>query len=132
MDIFFTDPEDLPLPPDEVRIRELTAKVYPDGQRVRVYLELTPFQRAPDAELNILNAEAILMASVSVIETMDPKMEMTMHLPGAAPSGTYQLQVKIFYRSEVEEPENGEEPAEYIPPSDFLVVDQSEISFEIS
>ena len=42
MDIFFQDPTDIPLPPEEVRIRELTAEPWPDGRRVRVYVELTP------------------------------------------------------------------------------------------
>ena len=60
MEIFFNDPEDLPVPPEEVRIRELTAKANPDGRRVRVYLEITPFQRAPDAEVNIINSEKLL------------------------------------------------------------------------
>ena len=131
MEIFFNDPEDLPVPPEEVKIRELTAKAYPDGRRVRVYLEISPFQRAPDAELNIVNSEKQIMASVSVIETMDPKMEMTLHLPASTAPGTYQLSARVFYREEIEEPENSEEPAEPISLPDIQVVDQSEILFEI-
>ena len=131
MEIFFNDPEDLPVPPEEVRIRELTAKAYPDGRRVRVYLEITPFQQAPDAEVNILNADDLLMASVSVIETMDPKMEMTLHLPASTPPGVYRLLTKVFYRADIEEPENDEEPVEHLSLPEIQVVDQSETPFEI-
>ncbi len=131
MEIFFNDPEDLPVPPEEVKIRELTAKAYPDGRRVRVYLEITPFQKAPDAELEIVNSENLPMASVSVIETMDPKMEMTLPLPASTAPGTYQARAQVFYRAELEEPENGEEPDEKLTLPDIQVVDQSETSFEI-
>ena len=53
MDIFFQDPTEVPLPPNEVRIRALRAETYPDGQRVRVYLEVDPSQQRPSADLAI-------------------------------------------------------------------------------
>jgi hypothetical protein len=131
MEIFFNDPEDLPVPPEEVKIRELTAKAYPDRRRVRVYLELSPFQQAPDAELNIVNRENQTMASVNVIETMDPKMEMTLHLPASTTPGMYKLSARVFYREEIDEPETDEEPIENISLPEIQVVDQTETLFEI-
>jgi hypothetical protein len=131
MEIFFNDPEDLPVPPEEVKIRELTAKAYPDGRRVRVYLEIAPFQKAPDAEVNILNQKEQLMASVSVIETMDPKMEMTLHLPASTSPGAYRVKARVFYREELPEADDGEAPPEPISLPEIQVVDQTETQFEI-
>ena len=59
MDIFFRDPSEIPLPPDEVRIRVLHADPYPDGQRVRIHLEVDPFQRRPNADVRITNAPGL-------------------------------------------------------------------------
>ena len=58
MDMFFADPNDPPLPPEEVRLRELRAEPWPDVLRVKVFLELTPFQKRPSAEGSIRNASA--------------------------------------------------------------------------
>jgi hypothetical protein len=131
MDIFFADPEDLPVPPAEVRIRELAVHPYPDGRRVKVYLELTPFQRRPDAEIKITAPDGSLLASVSVIETIDPKMEMTLHLPPNPPHGPCTLFADVFYR-QVEDQDNGSELQSDIPDKwEIETVDQKEINFEL-
>lgn len=80
MDIFFSDPTAIPLPPDEVRVKELRAEPWPDKRRVRVYLEITPFQQRPNGNITITDAAGEEVASVSFIETIDPKMEFTIHL----------------------------------------------------
>ncbi|MBI4772341.1 MAG: hypothetical protein HY784_18430, partial [Chloroflexi bacterium] len=56
MDIDFFDPEDLPAPPGEVRLREVRAAPYLDGRRVKLGLRLTPFQQRPDLEITVFNA----------------------------------------------------------------------------
>jgi hypothetical protein len=131
MDIFFVDPDDTPVPPAEVRIRELNVRPYPDGRRVKVYLELTPFQQRPDAELKITAAEGSLLASVSVIETIDPKMEMTLHLPPNPPDSLCSLQVVVFYRP-ADDGENGSEiQADILTEQKIQIVDQKEITFDL-
>ena len=131
MEIFFSDPNDIPLPPEEMQIRELVARPYPDGLRVRVYFEITPFQQRPDAELTIVDHAGEQVASVSVIETIDPKMDMTMHLRGPDPKSPLKLKAMLFYR-QVDTDEESRESAEP-PPSkpEILVVDQAETIFEI-
>lgn len=100
MDIFFNDPTDIPLPPDEVRIRHFEVNPWPDGRRVRVYLEVTPFQKRPNGEIIITNAGGDELANISIIETMDPKMEFTLHLRGAELRGPFTVSAHIFYYEE--------------------------------
>ncbi len=100
VDIFFNDPTDIPLPPDEVRIRRFEVNPWPDGRRVRVYLEVTPFQKRPNGEISITNAGGDELANISIIETMDPKMEFTLHLRGAELSGPFTVSAYIFYYEE--------------------------------
>jgi len=97
MDLFFQDPTEVPLPPQQVRIRELTAAPWPDGRRIRVYLEVDPFQKRPSAEVVLLGAEGQSLAEVSIIETAARKMEFNMHLRLAETAGDYTLNVELFY-----------------------------------
>lgn len=134
MDIFFQDPTDIPLPPEEVRIRGLTAEPWSDGRRVRVNLELTPFQKRPNGEINILNDDGEEVSSVSFIETIDPKMQFTMHLRTLETEGEFTVTATVFYPIT----ENTEEPAEQnsnqeslLLPDEIMVVDRSSIKFNI-
>jgi len=125
MDIFFADPNEVPLPPNEVRIQSLRAEPWPDGKRVRVSLEVDPFQKRPSAEIEIINPEGRTVAAVTIIESMDRKMEFNMHLREKESGGTYQLSVILYY-SESEETEGDE-----VPPQKITEVDRRAIYFEI-
>ncbi len=131
MDIFFIDPDETPVPPDEVRIRELTVRPYPDRRRVKVYVELTPFQKRPDADLQITAEDGSVLASVNVIETIDPKMEMTLHIPPNSPEGPLSLLVVVFYRPADEGDDGRETQAETAEEAEILVVDRKETAFNL-
>jgi hypothetical protein len=47
MDFFFPDDLTPRLPPEETHILDLRAEPYPDRGRVRVNMEITPFQTRP-------------------------------------------------------------------------------------
>ena len=130
MDIFFTDPDAIPLPPKEVRIQALEALPYSDGRRVRVKLELTPFLKRPNADVSIFNTTGEEVASASIIETMEPKMELTLHLRGPGQPGDYTLAARVFYR---EEPPAGQEPGQDDDPTQrpIIEVDRKQFSFNI-
>ena len=129
MDIFFADPNEVPLPPDEVRIRELKAEPWPDGRKVHIYLETDPFQRKPNADVVILNAKGEEVADASVIEPMNRKMEFTLHLREPEPGGSYQVKAVLFYTEPIPEPKEGEtEPPELPEPQ---IVDRAETRFEV-
>jgi hypothetical protein len=132
MDIFFHDPEDIPLPPEEVRIRDFRAQPYPDGRRIRIYLEVTPFQQRPSGEITIFNPAGEPAASASIIETITKQMEMTMHLRGTAMAGTHTIVAEIFYEDPPPEPDTDEsiDLSNYTNPPKMFV-DKMEIQFEI-
>lgn len=128
MDINFTDLSEVPLPPDEVRLRDFRVDPYPDGKRVRVYLELTPFQKRPSGELFITDLLGTLVATANIIETIDPKMELTMHLRVPDPRGAFTARVLIFYTDSLEDIT---EDDQIVAAPERRVVDEREVHFEI-
>jgi hypothetical protein len=129
MQIFFQDPDDIPVPPDEVKIRSFSVQPHPDGRRVKVYLEITPFQKRPNAEIHILSNQGVEVATVSVIETVDPRLDITMHLRGSIDGGEYTVRAILFYSHLDLEEESGE----HVPPgqAEIQIVDQAEAHFTI-
>lgn len=97
MDAFFDDPDHPRLPPDQVRIIELKAEPLPDGRRVRIFLELTPFLNRPDEEISIFDRLGEEVAYVNIIETMLSKIVLTLHLRGGQTCGIFKVIAKIFY-----------------------------------
>ena len=129
MDIFFQDPKAIPLPPEEVRIIELRAEPWPDNRRVKIFLEITPFQKRPSGEIYIKDKQYNEIASVSIIETIDSKMEFTLHLRGADTQGKYTVFANVFY---LDETEILDEEIEVLSSQrERFVVDQAETEFEI-
>lgn len=133
MDIFFQDPDDIPLPPTETRIRTFALQPYPDGRRVRVYLEITPFQKKPSAEVTLFGPTGIPAGNVSIIETIDPRLEMTLHIRGTVLPGTYTARADLFYQDLPEDTadivENGLSENYQMP--EQMLVDHAEATFEI-
>lgn len=129
MDIFFKDPTAIPLPPDEVRIKELRAEPWPDNRRVRIYLEITPFQKRPNGEIIVRNPAGVEVAQASIIETISPRMEITLHLRGELTDGNYSASASIYY---VQKAEAEEEQAEnYADPKRRIVVDTAQVDFSL-
>ncbi|HLY28086.1 MAG TPA: hypothetical protein VKQ72_17200 [Aggregatilineales bacterium] len=96
--IDFFAPSDVPQPPDKIVVEKLEAKPYPDGWRVRVSVDVTPFQQRPNLEIQVRSAEGRVVSELSVIETMIRHMEFTMHLRGlASPRGSYMLTASLYY-----------------------------------
>lgn len=124
MEAFFRDPNEPVFPPEEVRIKELRAEPRSDGQRVRVFLHITAFQKRPSGEVRILNALGDELASANFIEALSPRMEFTLHLRGEV-SNPHRLQARIFYIQE--ENQEGEEGSERA----LMVVDQAQTDFDV-
>ncbi len=85
------------LPPQEVRILNLAVESQPDGRRVKVRLEITPFLQDPSIELNIEDIEGTEVSRVFIIETIDDHLLFTMHLKGAWRSDPYNLRARLYY-----------------------------------
>jgi hypothetical protein len=127
VDIIFSDLDGIPLPPDEVRIRALRVDPLPNGRLVRVYLEVDPFQKRPNADLTISDDDGRGVASTSIIESMDRNIEIRIHVPGAIREREYSLKAILFY-AEFESESNSET---VIKPFERRVVDTAETLFTI-
>lgn len=130
MDIFFQDPSEVPLPPEEVRIRALHATPWQDGRRVKIYLEIDPFQKRPNAQVQILDSSGNVVAEVSLIETITRKMEFNMHLRPAVTAGDFQVHAMLYYHQpdQAGEADVGTQPT--LP--EWMIVDQKQTAFVIS
>jgi hypothetical protein len=96
MDFFFPEDNLQRMTPAETHITTLTAKPYPDGERLRVDIEITPFQTRPYLEVTLTDALGEEIATASIVEPMSWKLEFTMHLRGAK-SNPFKLEAKLFY-----------------------------------
>ena len=74
MDIFFSDPDEIPLPPDEIRFRNI--QVYPidDSNKIKIYIEIDPFRKKPNIDLVVFNNRREIATSVNIIESIQRKM----------------------------------------------------------
>lgn len=86
MDVFFLDPNVERLPPEATRLLDLRAEPYPDGQRIRIGLDLTPFQKRPYLELSLTDPDGLTCSSASIVEPMGWKLELTLHNRSAYPT----------------------------------------------
>lgn len=83
--------------PEETSILSMGAKPYSDGYRLRVHIEITPFQKQPYVEILLINAEGEEVASTNIIEPMGWKLEFTMHLREEELKNPYTLQATLYY-----------------------------------
>ncbi len=112
MTISIEGPQEPPVPPEAVRIRSLSVDPYGDGRRVRLSLDLTPFDTSPNLEIQVQNQAGEPVSSAAVIGVHQPRLSLTLHLRGPAGPGAYHLQASLSYE------EHG-------------IVDQAEATFEI-
>lgn len=96
MDFFFPEDNLSRAVPEETRVTSLSAQNYPDGRRLRVHLEVTPFQKRPYIEVTLTNAEGDEIASTSIVEPLSWKLEFTMHVRGEI-RNPYSLSAKLYY-----------------------------------
>ncbi len=103
MEISFFESADVPQPRDKIKIEHFEAKPYPDGWRVRIILDVTPFQERPSLEIRLQTDDQRgkqHVAELSVIETMTRHMEFTVHIRGVpSPAGEYIAEADLYYES---------------------------------
>jgi hypothetical protein len=131
MAVFFEDPNDVPVPPEEVKIREFYAQPYPDGRRVTIHYHITPFQIKPNLEVVILQKQNEVSASLSMVEIIENKSDFTMHLKNPIPGHTYKIEMRVFYTDLPFLDETGEEME--VGEVDIVgeTVDTAECEFEL-
>lgn len=109
MEFFFPEDSLTRAVPEETRITLLTAAPYPDGRRLRVNVEITPFQKRPHIEFALTDAEGEEVASTSIVEPLSWKLEFTMHIRGEI-RNPYTLNARLYY------PDDGlsDEPRQFL------------------
>jgi len=85
------------LPPSETRIIELRAEPWPDGRRIRVHAQITPFAERPSIEVQIYNDAGEEVASATLIEVLTPRFVVTLHIREAKIQGRYMLSGRLYY-----------------------------------
>lgn len=117
MDFFFPEDNLNRTTPEETHITSLTAEPYPDGYRLHVHIEMTPFQTRPHIDIKLTDKDGNEVAATSVVEPLNWKIEFTMHIRGEL-NNPYTLEAILFY------PDNGpsKEPVTFnfdvLPPQD--------------
>jgi len=96
MDFFFPEDNLNRATPEETRITSLSAEPYPDGYRLHIHVEMTPFQQRPHIEVVITDANGDEIASSMIVEPLNWKIEFTMHVRGEL-NNPYTLEAKLFY-----------------------------------
>lgn len=102
---FFDDP--LAQSPRDVKIKQLGLYVYPDGRRVAVGFDLSPFVERPSIEVNVLNERGELAGSLNVIEPNSTNFTLTLHLRDREPTTQYELTATIYFQTPETKRENG-------------------------
>ena len=96
MDFFFPEDNLTRATPEETHITNITVEPYPDGYRVRVNIEVTPFQKRPHIEVMLSDASGDEVGSTNIVEPLNWKMEFTMHIRGEL-NNPYTLEAKLYY-----------------------------------
>jgi hypothetical protein len=96
MELFFPEDHLNRMTPEETRISDLRVEAYPDGRRLRVNIEITPFQKRPHLEFDLRDGEGREVSSVSMVEPLTWKLEFTMHVR-AELLNPYTLEARLFY-----------------------------------
>jgi hypothetical protein len=125
LDIFFNDPNVVRLPPEEVRLREVRITPQTATGRVKIHLELTPFQKRPNISVSITSASGKEAARATILETMLTRLELTMHLREPDSGSEYSVETTVFYQKI---PQPGEEEVEIQLPEP-MTVDQRKTTF---
>lgn len=98
MEFFINDPNIVRYPPAEIHLLDMRANPASDGKRLRVALDLTPFQQRPIIELNLTDSSGDNVASASIIEPVGWKLELTLHIRKTGlTNGKYTLSASLSY-----------------------------------
>jgi hypothetical protein len=125
MDLFFQDPNETRLPPEEVRLTMVKITPQAEGGRVKIHLELTPFMKRPNLSVTIKDAAGNECAHTSILETMLPKLEFTLHLRDPRGGSEYRVETVLYYQHM---PEPSETPVD-LPLPEPMIVDRQTVIF---
>jgi hypothetical protein len=97
MEIEFLDPAEAPLPPDQMSFRSVEVEPNSDGQRLKVSLQVAPFQVRPSIDLTVTNDRGMVVASSSIVEATETSMSVTLHLRDRSTEPRHRLTALLVY-----------------------------------
>jgi hypothetical protein len=114
MGFFQIDPNVERMLPADTRLLNLRAEPHANGKRIKVSLDLTPFQQKPYLDLSLTDSSGAILATTSIVEPVNWNLELNLHIRNSNPShsGICKLSVVVSY------PDLGE-------------VDHNDLTFEI-
>jgi hypothetical protein len=114
MGFFQIDPNIERMMPADTRLLNMHAESYANGKRVKVILDITPFQQKPYLDLSLTDSLGKVLAATSVVEPISWNLELNLHIRNSSipHSGMCKLSAILSY------PELGE-------------VDRRDLNFEI-
>lgn len=98
MEVEFVDPDEIPLSPEDVKFREVDAEPFPDNRRVRLTINITPFQQPPDMEIAATNQAGQRVTEATIIGVPNKRMSLTVHLRDEVIQGVYRFQFSLGYQ----------------------------------
>jgi len=127
LDIFFQETSGIPLPPEEIRIKECSIKEWLDKSRLKVYIKVDNFQQRPNIDVQILSIDGQEeFAATAIIGVITQEVEFIIHLRGSYQPGTYLLRSVLYYTRQL--PINGE-PDPELSAFSSKIIDQKDIIF---
>jgi hypothetical protein len=99
MGFFQIDPNVERMLPADTRLLNVRAELYSDGKRLKVGLDLTPFQQKPYLDLVLTDSSGEIITTTSIIEPVNWNLELNLHIRKSSTSdnGVYKLTVVISY-----------------------------------
>ena len=115
---FYDDPLQAPKTRDEVKLNQIGLYIYPEGRKVAVGLDITPFLERPSIEITVLNEHGERAAALTVIESLERNFTMTLHLRDKELTRLYQIQVVLYYSN--------------VETREWLTVDNQTATFDVT
>jgi hypothetical protein len=125
MNIFLHDPNEIRLPPEEVRVNKVQITPQPGGSRIKITLELTPFMKRPNISVTITTPTGEEVAHSNILETMLPKLEFSVHLQQVEPGSKYTIETSVYYQKLLQPNDESKE----VPLPDPMIVDYKKSFF---
>jgi|DewCreStandDraft_5_1066085.scaffolds.fasta_scaffold01834_15 hypothetical protein len=94
---FFENPDEAPVPREQVAIEQVAFEPLPDGRRIRVSITLTPFVDRPNLDILLLTPDRRQVSSLSVVEALERQMEFTLHIREPQTLPQYIGRVELYF-----------------------------------
>lgn len=94
---FFENPDEAPVPKEQVAIDQVVFEPLPDGRRIRVSVTLTPFVDRPNLDILLLTPEHRQVSSLSIVEALERQMEFTLHIRERETLPQYIGRVELYF-----------------------------------